>query len=67
MADNDDIRDTIRGIREALVEVEDATKKLHRRLHKGLVTHGSTLGFDDDEVALLAGGGTPKTNPGGGG
>lgn len=71
MADEDQITpaDAIASIRQALIAVEEqypdshAVKKLHKKLEKGLHDHGHHFGFSDEEIAALAGGGTPKLPP----
>lgn len=71
MADEDQITpaDAITVIRQALIAVEiqypdsHAVKRLHKLLEKGLRNHGHHFGFNEDEVAALAGGGTPKLPP----
>lgn len=70
MADNDDTPEqAVESIRKALIHAEEAHPNslaidiLHRRLERGLRNHGHLLGFDGEQVELLAGGGTPKTRP----
>lgn len=59
-------QEAIATIRERLVAAEDALQELHRVLLKGFRKHGHLL-VDPDEVEPLAGGGTPKLPPPGGG
>lgn len=62
----------VEAIRNALLRVEKqypdshSVAVLHHLLEQGLRAHGALLGFDDDEIVALAGGGTPKLPPPGG-
>lgn len=57
----------INEIRESLIAAERAhprcpkLRKLHDALDRGFMTHGARLGLTEPEIAVLAGGGTPKT------
>lgn len=70
MADEEpNVAQTISAIRNALIRVEGqypdsrAVRRLHVLLEQGLRTHGHLFGFTDDQIAALAGGGTPKLPP----
>jgi hypothetical protein len=59
----------VEAIVNALARVEEkfpdshAVKVLHHRLETGFRTHGHLLGFNDGQISILAGGGTPKLPP----
>lgn len=58
---------SIESIRRAVIAVEEAQAILHRRLMRGFRLHGHLFDMSSDQIEALAGGGTPKLPPPGGG